>query len=164
MNEKHIQMIGIVLITAGFLFIAFLYWTEPRSLAEVSTRSQVAIGTYTIDQAEAGRGMAAFNAGQFEGARASFARADPERRDPATQFYVAYSYYRQGWGRMYNDDALFKLGLESVARVTELDPNFRSADQSLGMKTPIELKTELEEGLKLTADDFNPLRLTRERK
>jgi hypothetical protein len=164
MNEKHIQMIGIVLITAGFIFISFLYWTEPRSLAEVSTKSQVAIGTYTIDRAEAGRGMASFNAGQFEAARASYARADPERRDGATQFYIAYSYYRQGWGRMYNDDALFKLGLESVGRVIEIDPNFRSNDQSLVMKTPIELKTELEEGLKLTPEDFNPMKLTRERR
>ena len=35
-------------------------------------------------------------------------------RDSRVQFYVAYSYYRQGWGRMYNDDALFRKGLETV--------------------------------------------------
>ncbi|MEQ1645284.1 MAG: hypothetical protein ABL959_17675, partial [Pyrinomonadaceae bacterium] len=78
-----------------------------------------------------------------------------------TQFYIAYSYYRQGWGRVSNDDALFKSGLEAVTRV---DPNFRSTDAALQMKTPAELKFELEEGLKLTASDFNPMKLTKERK
>ncbi len=45
-----------------------------------------------------------------------------------------------------------------------IDPNFRSVDANLQMKTAAELKFELEEGLKLTASDFNPLKLTKERK
>ena len=32
------------------------------------------------------------------------------------------------------------------------------------MKTPSELKAELEDGLKITVSDFNPMKLTRERK
>jgi hypothetical protein len=85
-------------------------------------------------------------------------------RDAATQFYIAYSYYRQGWRRVTNDDALFKQGLETLVRVNSIDPNFRSDDPNLQLKTPAELRHELEEGLKVTADDFNPLRVFRERK
>lgn len=164
MQDKYIQILSIALVTIGFVFIAFLYWSEPRSLAEVATKGQVATGTYSIDKAEADRGIVSFNSDRFEDARAAFARADPERRDPGTQFYIAYSYYRQGWGRMYNDDDLFKLGLDEVNRVMRLDPNFRTTDPSLSLKSPGELKTELEEGLKITPSDFNPMRLTRERK
>ncbi len=164
MKEKYIQIIGIGLTVAGFTLITFLYWTEPRSFAEVATKGQVATGTYSIDRAELERGIASFNADQFDAARSAFERADPERRDANTQYYVAYSYYRQGWGRLYNDDAQFKLGLEAVNRVIGLDPNFRTTDQSLVMKTPFELKNELDEGLKLTVSDLNPFKLTRERK
>ena len=164
MQDKYIQILSIALVSAGFMFIAFLYWSEPRSLAEVATKGQVATGTYSIDKAEAERGITSFNNDRFEDARAAFARADPERRDPTTQFYVAYSYYRQGWGRVYNDDGLFKLGLDAVNHVIELDPNYRTQDTSLGLKTPVDLKHELEEGLRLTVSDLNPMKLTRERK
>ena len=52
-------------------------------------------------------------------------RADPAGRDALTQFYIAYTYYRQGWGRVYNDDALFKNGLEAVDRAIALAPDHR---------------------------------------
>jgi tetratricopeptide (TPR) repeat protein len=164
MQDKYIHILSIALVTGALVFIAFLYWSEPRSLAEVATKGQVATGTYSVDKAEADRGIASFNSERFDEARAAFARADPERRDPAVQFYMAYSYYRQGWGRVYNDDALFKQGLDAVNHVIDLDPNYRTQDASLGVKTPADLKHELEEGLKLTASDLNPMKLMRERK
>ena len=105
-----------------------------------------------------------FRKDEFIAARAAFDRADPEKRDANTQFYVAYSFYRQGWGRLSNDDTLFAAGLDTVTRVIAIDPNFRSADDSLGIKAPAELKNEFEEGLKITPSDFNPMRLMRERK
>jgi hypothetical protein len=163
MQDKYIQIFGIALVVAGFAFITFLYWAEPRTLAEVATKGQVATGTYSVDKAETDRGIASFRSDRFDDARAAFSRADPERRDPTVQFYVAYSYYRQGWGRLYNDDDLFKLGLEAVNHVIDLDPNFRTQDPALGLKTPADLKHELEEGLKITPSDFNPMKLTRER-
>ncbi len=164
MNEKYIQILGIVLTAAGFVFVAFLYWAEPRSLAEVTTKGQVALGTYEINKAEFEQGLANFRKDEFPSARAAFDRADPEKRDPATQFYAAYSFYRQGWGRFTNDDALFQSGVEAVNRVVAIEPSFRTSDETLIIKTPVELKNELEEGLKITLSDFNPLRLTRERK
>jgi hypothetical protein len=164
MQDKYIHILSIALITAGLVVTAFLYWAEPRSLAEVATKGQVVTGTYSIDKAEVDRGIASFHSDRFEEARAAFIRADPERRDAGTQFYVAYSFYRQGWGRVYNDDSLFQFGLDAVNRVIELDPNYRSPDQTLSLRTPSDLKSELEEGLKITASDLNPMRLTRERK
>lgn len=164
MNQKYIQIISIILTVAGFAFITFLYWTEPRSLAEVTSKGQVVLGTYEINKNEFDEGLASFRKDAFPDARAAFERADPEKRDTNTQFYIAYSFYRQGWGRVSNDDDLFKAGHDAVNRVTALNPNFRTSDAGLIMKTPAELKNEFEEGLKITPSDFNPLKLTRERK
>ena len=161
MKEKHIQILSIAVVAVGLTFIAFLYWSQPRTLAEVATKGSVAIGTYEVNRVDFDASVTAFRQDQFVAARAAFERADPEKRDAATQFYIAYSYYRQGWGRVSNDDALFQSGVEAANRV---DPNFRSTDANLQMKTPAELKFELEEGLKLTVSDFNPMKLTRERK
>ena len=121
-------------------------------------------GTYEIDQARFNEGLTAFRQNNFILARDAFAKADPERRDAKTQYYIAYSFYRQGWGRVTNDDALFKQALEALERVTFIDKNFRSDDAGLQLRTPAELKNELDEGLQVTADDFNPLRVLRERK
>lgn len=164
MKETYIQISSISLTIVGLVFIAFLYVSEPRTLAEVSTKGSVAIGTYEIDKAEFTRGLAMFRSDDFTGARTAFDRADPEKRDAATQFYIAYSFYRQGWGRVSNDDALFTAGIAAANRVITLDPAFRTNDEGLVMKTATELKTEMEEGLKITISDFNPLKLTRERK
>lgn len=164
MNEKYIHISSIALVLTGFVFITFLYWAEPKTLAEVTTKGSVVMGTYEVNKAEFDAGLANFRQDKFPDARAAFDRADPEKRDAAAQFYVAYSYYRQGWGRVSNDDDLFKLGIAAVERLIAVDPSYRTTDQTLVIKTPAELKNEFEEGLKITPDDFNPLKLTRERK
>lgn len=157
------------------IFVVFLYWAEPKSLTEVpekakttienaATRGQVIIGTYEIDRAKFDEGLAAFRQDNFLVARDRFEKADSEKRDANTQYYIAYSFYRQGWGRLSNDDELFKQGLDQVNLVMKLDPNFKSADDNLQLKSPVELKNEFEEGLKVTASDFNPMRLVGERK
>lgn len=175
MKEKYIHILSILLTAIYAVFIVFLYAAEPRTLEEVSTKAMttveniatkgtVVIGTYEVDALLFGQGIAAFRQENYVSARDAFTRADPEKRDARTQFYIAYSYYRQGWGRVTNDDLLFKQALESVERVRQIDPNFRSDDASLLLPTPAELKSELEEGLVVTASDFNPLRVFRERK
>ena len=164
MNDKYIHILSLVLTAIGLMAAVFLYWSQPRTFAEISTKGQVAMGTYQINKADFDTGIANFRKDEFASARAAFQRADPERHDAATQSYIAYSYYREGWGRISNDDTLFRSGLEAVNRVIALDPNFRSSDESLKMRDPAELKSELEEGLKITPSDFNPMRLTRERK
>jgi len=175
MKEKYIQILGISLAAFYAMFITWLYWVEPKSLEElptkaqmtienVTTKTQIAIGTYEVDQAKFNEGLKAFRADNFIVARDNFERADTERRDAKTQFYIAYSFYRQGFGRVSNDDALFKQGLEQINRVIALDKNFKFDDANLQIKTPVELKNEFEEGLKVTASDFNPLKVLRERK
>lgn len=175
MKEKYIQILGIALVLIYGVFVIFLYAAEPRSLEEIpskaietvqnaATKGQVIAGTYEVDQAKFNEGLNAFRQNNFVLARDAFAKADPERRDAKAQYYVAYSFYRQGWGRLSNDDAMFKQGLESLERVNFIDKTFRSDDADLQLRTPAELKNELEEGLRVTADDFNPLKVLRERK
>ncbi|MEO5857491.1 MAG: hypothetical protein ABIR33_00935 [Pyrinomonadaceae bacterium] len=175
MKEKYIQILGITMALIYGVFVVFLYAAEPRSLEEISskaietvqnaaTKGQVIMGTYEVDQAKYSEGLNAFRQDNFIVARDALAKADPERRDARTQYYVAYSYYRQGWGRLSNDDALFRQALETLQRVNFTDKNFRSDDADLQLRTPAELKNELEEGLRVTADDFNPLKVLRERK
>jgi len=164
MNNRLIQIFGILLTVAGFIVIGFLYSTEPRSFAEVASKGQVVIGTYEINRVDFEAGIAAFRRDEFAAARAAFERADPEKRDAVAQFYIAYSFYREGWGRFANDDQQFRAGLAAIERVVAIDANFRIADQNLTLKTAVELRLEIEEGLKITAADFNPMRLTRERK
>lgn len=175
MKEKYLQVLSLVLIAFYGVLVVWLYWAAPKSLAEVSvkaketietatTQGEIIIGTYEVDQAKFDEGLRAFRADNFVLARDFFSRADTEKRDAKTQFYIAYSFYRQGFGKVYSDDELFKKGLEQVGRITILDKNFKSDDVNLQMKTPAELKNEFEEGLKLTADDFNPMKWTRERK
>lgn len=175
MKEKHIQILGVILTAFYTVFIIWLYWAAPKNLVEVSTKAQttienvtaktqVAIGTYEIDQAKFREGLDEFHKDNFIAARDSFEKADPEKRDARTQFYIAYSFYRQGFGKFTNDDALFKKGLEQTNSVIALDKNFKSADQNLQLKSPAELKNEFEEGLKITMGDFNPLKVLRERK
>ncbi len=175
MKEKHIQLSGIILTIVYGVFIVWLYWAEPKNLAEVSTKAQttienvatkgqIVIGTYEVDKGKFADGLNAFRQENFIVARDNFEKADTERRDAKTQFYIAYSFYRQGFGKVYNDDELFKKGLEEIDKVLTLDKNFKSDDNDLNLKTPVELKNELEQGLKVTADDFNPFKVLRERK
>lgn len=175
MKEKYIQILCLVLVAFYGIFVVWLYWAEPKNLEEVSikaketienaaTRGQIVIGAYEVDRLKFNDGLKAFREENFIAARSFFDNADPEKRDPKTQFYIAYSFYRQGFGKVYNDDELFKQGLEQINRVILIDKNYKSDDANLTMKTPAELKNEFEEGLKTTVGDFNPFKLARERK
>ena len=135
-----------------------------ETIESAKTKAQVITNTYSINQAKFDEGLRAFRKDNFVLARDLFERADKEKRDAKTQFYIAYSFYRQGWGRFANDDELFKKGLEQTIKVRKLDPDYKAADPDLKLKTPIELQHEFEEGLRITAADFNPFKLTRERK
>ena len=151
MKEKYIQILGIAIAAVYGLFVVFLYAAEPRSLEEVTakavetvqnaaTKGQVITGNYEIDRAKFDEGLTAFRQENYVLARDAFAKADPERRDANVQFYIAYSFYRQGWGRVSNDDAMFRQALDSLERVAFIDKDFRSSDPDLKLRTPAELK------------------------
>ena len=83
-----------------------------------------------------------------------------------TQFYVAYSFYRQGWHRTHHDDELYREGVKAIDAAIALAPIivWRVDDPTLGMHTADEVKVELERGLTSEASDFNPMRLFETRK
>jgi len=157
---------GLVLTIGYAVFISWLFVHQPTTLAEVTGTLSSAAGIYQIDQQAFDDGLRYFRSDQFVEARAAFARADPARRDALTQFYIAYSFYRQGWGRLYSDDALYREGLEAIDRAIALAPGGRLVVEHPGqqIRTADELRAELEAGLRHEASDLNPLRVLRERK
>ena len=166
MNESLVRGTGLVASLAYAAIAIWLYTTQPQTAAQVSGGLAAIVGAYHVDKQAFDDGLRFFRSDQFVEARSAFARADPAARDATTQFYVAYSYYREGWGRVYNDDALFARGLESVDRAITLADHGRIVvdDPDLQMRSADELKAELQAGLRRDASDFNPLKLFRRRK
>ena len=166
MQSKIIQVFGLAFTIAYAAFIVWIYATEPRSFKEVTTSAEVAAGTYEINQEKFNSALNLFRREQFRAAREEWQQADPAQRDARTQFYIAYSYYREGWGRIYSDQELFKQGVEAVNRSIALSPASALAidDPDLHMHTPAELKAELEQGLERRWSDANPLKVLRTRK
>lgn len=166
MRESAVRGAGLVLTLAYASLIGWLYARQPATMAEVTGGLSAAVGAYRLDQQAFDDGVRYFRNDQFVEARAAFGRADPARRDARTQFYVAYSWYREGWGRLYSDDTRYRQGLDAVERAIALAPGGRLVveDPSQRIRTADELKAELESGLRRDATDFNPLRVFRDRK
>ena len=166
MQHRLIQSAGVVWTLLFAAFVVWLYAAAPQSVGDVATRASVAAGTYEVDRARFDAARELFLREQYAAARDEWARADPARRDARTQFYTAYAFYRQGWGRVYNDDALFRQGLEAATLAISLAPEgaLSVEDPELKIHSAAELKAELESGLVRTAGDLNPLKVFRERK
>ena len=161
-----VRAAGLVLTLAYAGFIGWLYARQPQTLAQVAGAVTSTVGAYRVDPLHFGEGLRFFRADQFPEARAAFERADPAHQDAQTQFYVAYSYYRQGWGRLYHDDALYREGVTAVKRAMSLAPAGRLVvdDPQLGMRSADELLAELDRGLVRDPSDFNPFKVLRKRK
>jgi hypothetical protein len=166
MRRRLIQSLAVAWTLLYAAFVVWLYSTAPRSFAEMRTEATAAVGAYEVDRARFDVARELFRREQYRAARDEWGRADPARRDAATQFYIAYSFYREGWGRLYNDDALFRAGLEAVGRAISLAPGGALAveDPELRIKTAAELKAELEHGTERDWGDLNPAKVFRERK
>ena len=166
MKEPLVRGAGLAATIAYAAAIAWLYLTQPQTVAQVTGGFASAVGVYRIDQQAFDDGLRFFRQDEFVPARSAFERADPAHRDARTQFYIAYSYYRQGWGRLYQDDVLFGHGLEAVDRAIALAPGGRLIveDPDLQMKSADELRAELEAGTQRDMSDLNPVRAFRPRK
>lgn len=162
----YVRAAGLVVSLSALAFTLWLFTWQPASMDEITGGVAAAVGAYRVDGAQFEEGREFFFRDQFPEARAAFARADPARRDARTQFYIAYTYYREGWGRLSSDDALYALGLEAVDRAIEVAPGNRVVveDEKLTMKSADELRAELVRGQQRELDDFNPLRVFRSRK
>ena len=166
MRESVVRGGGLVVSIGCAAMVAWVYTTQPQSVAEVRGGLTSMVGAYTIDQQAFDDGLRFFRHDQFPEARAAFARADRAKRDARTQFYIAYSFYREGWGRLHSDDALDRQGLAAVDAAIALAPDGRLIvdDPDLQMHSADELRAELQRGLSVDASDFNPLRVLRTRK
>jgi len=166
MQSRIIQIAGLAFTIAYALFIVWIYATEPRSFHEVATTAEVTAGTYQVNQEQFASALDLFRREQFRAARDEWQRADPAQADARTQFYIAYSFYREGWGRVYYDQQLFKQGLEAVNRAIGLASArpLTVDDPDLQMHSAAELKAELEQGTERSWSDVNPLKVLRTRK
>lgn len=166
MREPVVRAAGAGLSVAYAALIVWLTASQPQSLAEVTGGLTASIGAYRVDEVALEDGLRFFHQDQFVESRAALTRADPAGRDPRTQFYIAYSYYRQGWGRLSHDDALYAQGLETIDRAIALAPGGRILvdDPGLQMHTADELRAEFVAGTTREWSDVNPMRVFRGRK
>ena len=165
-RELITRLGGLTATIAYAALVAWLFSHQPQTVAQITGGLAATIGGYRVNERAFADGLMFFRNDQFVEARMAFGRADPALRDARTQFYVAYSYYRQGWGRLYHDDNLYAEGLEAIDRTAALAPDGRLVidDGDLGIRTAEELKAELEAGRRREASDLNPMRIFRERK
>jgi hypothetical protein len=166
MREATVRSLGLATVAAYGAFIAWMYVRQPQSVAEVTGGLSASIGAYHINQQAFDEGLRLFRNDQFPAARLAFERADPARQDARTWLYIAYSFYRQGWGRLYYDDDLFAQGVDAVDRAIALDRDGTLVidDPDLKIKSLAELKVELEAGLRRDVSDLDPLGTLRQRK
>ena len=166
MQDRYVRVLGLFLAFSYAIFIVWLYVRQPQTLAEVTGGLTATVGAYRINQQAFDDGLELFHRDQHVAARAAFERADPAEQDARTQFYIAYTYYRSGWGRLYQDNELFKKGLVHADKAIALAPGHRLVveDSEILMHNADELRAELAEGLRVDASDFNPMRVLRQRK
>ncbi len=157
---------GLAMTVVYAAVIGWLYARQPQTIAQVTGGLSAVVGAYAIDRQAFDDGLRFFRRDQFVESRMAFERADPAVRDARTQFYIAYSYYREGWGRLYHDDVLYRDGLAAIDRAIALAPGGRLVvdDPDLAMHSADEVKAELEAGMRRELSDFNPLRVFRARK
>ncbi len=167
MREPVVRAAGLAFALTYAAFIGWLFVSRPQNVSQITGGLAASIGAYNVDSRQFDDGLRFFHGDQFVEARAAFLRADPAQRDARTQFYIAYSFYRQGWGRTFHDDALYAQGVEAVDRAIALVPDGRvvvNDDPKLLMHSADELRAELDAGRRFEGSDLNPLRLFRKRK
>ena len=111
MQERTARALGLAVAAVYATLVGWLYARQPQTIAQVTGGLTAAIGAYRIDEQAFADGLRFFRSDHLPEARMAFMRADPAERDTRTQFYIAYSYYREGWGRIYHDAALYRQGL-----------------------------------------------------
>ncbi len=164
-SPSAVRIVGLVLSLVYAAAIVRVYVRQPATLPEVAGSLTSTVGAYRIDQDRFDAGLAFFRRDQFVEARDAFAQADPARQDASVQFYLAYAYLRQGWGRVYADDALYKAGQATLVHARSLVPSGSIVvqDPNLRLHTSEELAAEFERGLTRELSDLNPVRVFRER-
>ena len=156
-----VRLAGLVATTLYAAFIVWVYAAQPKTIAEVRGGVAATVGAYSIDRAAFDEGLRYFRADQFAEARRAFERADPAQRDATTQYYLAYSFLRQGWGRFYHDDALYQQGTVALRRAVAASAGgvVRVHDPDLTLQSSDEVAEAFARGLRRDVSDLNPLRV-----
>jgi hypothetical protein len=165
MSATLIRSLGLVLTIAYGSLIVWTYANQPRTVAEMTGGITASVGAYRIDRPSFDDGLRYFHGDKFLEARSAFARADPAKQDATTQFYIAYSFLREGWGHVYNDELLLKQAQATLEHAIEVAPGGRIsvADPNLSLTTSDELRAEIARGLTHGASDLNPFKVLRRR-
>jgi hypothetical protein len=160
-----IRLAGLAVAAIYAVFIVWVYAAQPRSLREMRGGVAASIGAYRIDAVAFDEGLRYFRTDRFAEARRAFARADPAQRDPRTQYYVAYAFLREGWGRVYADDALYRQAQIALQRALAASPDgvVRVDDPDLALKSSDEMAETLARGLRRDVSDLNPLAMLEKR-
>jgi hypothetical protein len=160
-----IRVIGLTLSIGYAAAIVRVYTARPQNWPEVAGTMRSTVRAYHVDAERFEQGLRFFRQDQFVEARDAFAQADPARLDARVQFYVAYAYLRQGWGRVYSDDALYRAGKETLDHARQVAPGGTIVvdDPTLKLHTAEELAAEFDRGLTRDLSDLNPARLWRDR-
>ncbi len=166
MREAVARTFGLAMVAGYGAFIVWMYVRQPQSVAEVAGGLTASLGTYRINQQAFDEGLRLFRNDQFTAARLAFERADPGHQDARTRFFIAYTFYREGWGLLYDDDMLFAQGLDAVNQAIALDPRGTLVidEPDFALRSPGELKGEIEAGLRSDPSDLNPFNALRRRK
>jgi hypothetical protein len=160
-----IRLAGLLVAATYTVFIVWLYAAQPRTLTEVRGGVASSIGVYAIDQAAFDEGLRFFRGDRFAEARRAFARADPAQRDARTQYYIAYAFLREGWGRVYHDDALYRQGQVALHRALAASAGgvVRVEDPDLAIRNSDEMAETFARGLRREPADLNPLSMLEKR-
>jgi hypothetical protein len=160
-----VRAAGLITTAVYAAFIVWVYAAQPRTLSEVRGGVAASIGAYRIDAAAFEDGLRYFRGDRFAEARMAFARADPAQRDATTQYYIAYAFLREGWGRVYADDVLYRQADVARQRAVAAAPGgvVRVDDPNLALKTSDEMAEALARGLRRDASDLNPLGILEKR-
>jgi hypothetical protein len=160
-----IRAAGLSATAAYALFILWVYVAQPRTLTEVRGGVAASIGAYSIDAVAFEEGLRFFRADRFAEARRAFERADPAQRDARTQYYIAYTFLREGWGRLYADDVLYRHAQVALQRALAASPDgvVRVDDPDMRLKTSDEMAETLARGLRRDVSDLNPLSVLEKR-
>ena len=155
---RVVRALGLVLSLRLPPPIVRVYVRQPATLPEVAGSLTSSVGAYRIDSGPVRRWLGILPQGPFVEARDAFAQADPARQDASVQFYIAYAYLRQGWGRVYADDALYKAGQATLAHARSLTPDnsITVNDPGLRLHTAEEVAAEFERGLTRELSDSEP--------
>jgi hypothetical protein len=158
-SPATIRVAGLAVTAVYATFIVWVYAAQPRTLREMRGGVAASIGVYRVDAAAFDEGLRFFRGDRFAEARRAFERADPAQRDARTQYYIAYAFLRQGWGRVYADDALYRQSQVALQRAlaASADGVVRVDDPDLVLKTSDEMAEALARGLRRDASDLNPL-------